>query len=221
MKKTSKALLLGLCALLLVGASVLGTMAYLTSTPDAVVNTFTVGNVKIKLDESKLKTDGNLDTAKRVQGNEYHLLPGGNYKKDPTITVDEHSEDCYLFVKVENNISDLTIDAAQDGHTTIATQMADWGWKAVPNVENVYVLYDNTSDPAVRKIVHKKDSYHVFDDFTIKGTVTNEQLSALQKEKNKDTLVNKITVTAYAIQSSGLDAKADADLWTLVNSNNN
>lgn len=221
MKKTSKALLLGLCALLLVGASVLGTMAYLTSTPDAVVNTFTVGNVKIKLDESKLETDGNLDVSDRVQGNEYHLLPGGNYKKDPTITVDKDSEDCYLFVKVENNIADLTIDATQDGHTTIAAQMATLGWKTVPNVENVYVLYDNASNPAVRKIVHKNESYHVFDDFTIKGTVTNGQLSDLQKEENKDTLVNKITVTAYAIQSSGLDAKGDADLWTLVNSNNN
>ena len=40
MKKTKKALLLSLCAVMLVTASVLGTMAYLTST-DEVVNTFT------------------------------------------------------------------------------------------------------------------------------------------------------------------------------------
>ena len=46
MKKTKKALLLSLCAVMLVTASVLGTMAYLTST-DEVVNTFTVGNVAI------------------------------------------------------------------------------------------------------------------------------------------------------------------------------
>ena len=41
MKTRSKALLLTLCAVLLVAASVLGTMAYLTST-DEVTNTFTV-----------------------------------------------------------------------------------------------------------------------------------------------------------------------------------
>ena len=53
MKTKSKALLLTLCAVLLVAASVLGTMAYLTST-DTVTNTFTVGNVKIDLIESSL-----------------------------------------------------------------------------------------------------------------------------------------------------------------------
>ena len=52
MKTKSKALLLTLCAVLLVTASVLGTMAYLTS-QDQVVNTFTVGSVAIKLEDRK------------------------------------------------------------------------------------------------------------------------------------------------------------------------
>lgn len=59
MKTKSKALFLMLCAVLLVAASVLGTMAYLTST-DEVVNTFTVGSVAIKLDEAKANPDGTL-----------------------------------------------------------------------------------------------------------------------------------------------------------------
>lgn len=57
MKTKSKALLLTLCAVLLIAASVLGTMAYLTST-DTVTNTFTVGKVEIKHDEAKVTTDG-------------------------------------------------------------------------------------------------------------------------------------------------------------------
>ena len=57
MKTKSKALLLTLCAVLLVTASVLGTMAFLTSN-DEVVNTFSVGSVAIKLDEAKANTDG-------------------------------------------------------------------------------------------------------------------------------------------------------------------
>ena len=77
MKTRNKALLLTFGAVLLVAASVLGTLAYLTST-DKVVNTFTVGNVKITLDEADVKTDGtykeNQET--RVEANEYHLLPG-------------------------------------------------------------------------------------------------------------------------------------------------
>lgn len=58
-KTKTKALLMSLCAVLLVAASVLGTMAYLTDSKD-VKNTFTVGNVTIKLDEAKVDEKGNL-----------------------------------------------------------------------------------------------------------------------------------------------------------------
>ena len=87
MKTKSKALLLTLCAVLLVAASVLGTMAYLTST-DTVTNTFTVGKVEIKLDE----TDVTNPTGPRVQANSYKLMPGTTYTKDPTVTVKAGSQ---------------------------------------------------------------------------------------------------------------------------------
>ena len=74
MKTKSKALLLTLCAVLLVAASVMGTMAYLTSN-DTVTNTFTVGKVAIKLDEANVGTDGKVIDATRVKANEYKLLP--------------------------------------------------------------------------------------------------------------------------------------------------
>ena len=103
MKTKSKALLLTLCAVLLVAASVMGTMAYLTST-DKVENTFTVGNVKITLDEAKVNTDGTPVTpAERVKANEYKLLPGHTYTKDPTVTVIKGSESSYVRMKVTFN----------------------------------------------------------------------------------------------------------------------
>lgn len=103
MKTKSKALLLTLCAVLLVAASVMGTMAYLTST-DKVENTFTVGNVKITLDEAKVNTDGTPVTpAERVKANEYKLLPGHTYTKDPTVTVKAGSESSYIRMKVTFN----------------------------------------------------------------------------------------------------------------------
>lgn len=108
MKTKSKALLLTLCAVLLVAASVMGTMAYLTST-DKVENTFTVGNVKITLDEAKVNTDGTLAApAERVKANEYKLLPGHTYTKDPTVTVIKGSESSYIRLKVTfNNATDI------------------------------------------------------------------------------------------------------------------
>ena len=98
MKTKSKALLLTLCAVLLIAASVLGTMAYLTST-DTVTNTFTVGKVEIKLDE----TDVTNPNGPRVKANSYKLMPGTTYTKDPTVTVKAGSEESYVRMKVTFN----------------------------------------------------------------------------------------------------------------------
>lgn len=112
-KTKTKALLMSLCAVLLVAASVLGTMAYLTDSKD-VKNTFTVGNVAITLDEAKVDDNGNaidkqgkrvtnLADAERVPGNAYKLLPGHTYTKDPTVTVLKPSVDSYVRMKVTFN----------------------------------------------------------------------------------------------------------------------
>lgn len=107
-KTKTKALLMSLCAVLLVAASVLGTMAYLTDSKD-VKNTFTVGNVVIKLDEAKVDEMGNLvknqdgTLADRVTHNEYKLLPNHTYVKDPTVTVKTPSVDSYVRMKVTFN----------------------------------------------------------------------------------------------------------------------
>lgn len=125
MKTRSKALLLTLCAVLLVAASVMGTMAYLTST-DKVENTFTVGNVKITLDEAKVNTDGTpVEGADRVKANEYKLMPGHTYTKDPTVTVIKGSESSYIRLKVTfNNATDIIAmctdpEFAEDGPTGV------------------------------------------------------------------------------------------------------
>ncbi len=102
MKTKSKALLLTLCAVLLIAASVLGTMAYLTSSAE-VKNTFTIGKVEIKLDEAKVDELGNVVSDNRVQANEYKLMPGTTYTKDPTVTVKAGSEESYVRMKVTFN----------------------------------------------------------------------------------------------------------------------
>lgn len=118
-KTKTKALLMSLCAVLLVAASVLGTMAYLTDSKD-VKNTFTVGNVAIKLDEAKVDEMGNLvqnqdDTlADRVTHNEYKLLPNHTYVKDPTVTVLKPSVDSYVRMKVTFNKASQIIAMCTD-----------------------------------------------------------------------------------------------------------
>lgn len=125
MKTKSKALLLTLCAVLLIAASVLGTMAYLTST-DTVTNTFTVGKVEIKLDEAKVTADGiPVEGAARVTENSYKLMPGTTYTKDPTVTVKAGSEESYVRMKVTFNNATAIIalctdpEFADDGPTGV------------------------------------------------------------------------------------------------------
>ena len=106
MKK--KILVACLCVALAVLTIAGTTLAYLTSTAK-VTNTFTVGNVSIKLDEAKVTELGApVEGAARVGENSYKLLPGRTYTKDPTVTVKSGSEESYVRLKVTfNNASEI------------------------------------------------------------------------------------------------------------------
>lgn len=83
MRKFRKWAMIAACAVLLVCVSIGATVAYLTS-QSTVTNTFTVGNVAITMDETKVSEDGAaVANADRVTSNAYKLLPGHTYTKDP------------------------------------------------------------------------------------------------------------------------------------------
>lgn len=188
MKTVRKTLILAACAIMLVCATIAGTLSYLTAQV-SVKNTFTVGNVAITMDETDVdnSTPGGND---RDTENEYKLLPGQTYTKDPIIHVSATSEDCYVFVKVTNNIS--SVEAT--GNNTIAKQLEANGWKAVPPDEsNVYYMED---------AVNASADVNVFGRFTVSDSATNEQLSAINGKT--------IEVEAYAVQKEGFTSAVDA-----------
>ena len=213
MKTRSKALLLTLCAVLLVAASVLGTMAYLTSS-DTVTNTFTVGSVAIKLDEAQANTDGTLvPNAERVKANSYKLLPGHTYNKDPMVTVLSGSEPSYVKMTI-------TFSKANELDAIFAPGGAD-----LTKIFNGYdpanwTYKDNTTDAAANTRTYEfwyKEAVGapngdvaldaLFDSITVPGSVTKEQLATIEGMT--------ITVNAYAIQADGF---ADADAaWAAFN----
>ena len=194
MKKT-KVLLTLVCAILLVASSVLGTMAYLTST-DKVENTFNVGDaVAITLDEAKTDANGVAVTpAQRVKANTYKLMPGHSYTKDPTVHVT--GEDCYVFVTVANGISTIEAD------TTIAAQMAAKGWKVVDATNGLYVYATGTD---AKTAVSKTTDLVVFETFTVKSDLDHSALEAVKSAK--------ITINAYAVQKDGFETKTPAEIW--------
>lgn len=213
MKKTSKALLLMLCAVLLVAASVLGTMAYLTST-DTVTNTFTVGKVKITLDEAKVGDDGKAITPEeRVKENDYHLLPGGTYDKDPTVHIQPKSEESYvrLLVTITNYTNAAKVLETTDSGVILlenyVDENADWTHVAAGYKQ------DDTKDTATYEFRYKEtvsnssdkvvDLPALFEHITIPKSLTNDQIANLNGVK--------ISVVAQAIQADGF-ASAD-EAW--------
>lgn len=176
-----KKLMITLVVVLLLALTVGGTLAYFTDA-DTAVNTITVGRVGISL------TEEGATLVNGVLGQQYHLLPGHSYDKEPTITVDADSMDCYLFVKVENGIEAIETQTAAD---TIAAQLETNGWILLEGS-----VYYNT------EVASAGDELVVFESFTIDGSTTNAELAA-----HKDA---SITITAYAIQQAGFDTAADA-----------
>ena len=198
MKK--KILLVGLMVVLVAAVSVGLTVAFLTS-QSAVTNTFTVGDVAITLDEAKVDANGvKIEGANRVTENTYKLIPGHSYTKDPQIHVGATSEDCYLFVKVEDGL------AAIEADQTIAAQLTANNWKAVSGVANVYV-YAVGSD--AKTIVAKNANINVFGSFTLKGDANTADYASA-----------KIIVTAYAIQADGFAGSAPEQIWAAAGFSN-
>ena len=206
MKTKNKALLLSLCAVLLVAASVLGTIAYLSDT-EAVTNTFSVGSVTITLDEKDVDNDTNtadnvtVDGVIRDKANGYKLLPGHQYDKDPIVHVDSTSEDCYLFVIVKNEIANIESDA--DGDKKVADQIDANGWKKVgETADGSLYVYGTVADPTAVKGGENKT---VFTTFKIDGDVTNTTLAGCAGKT--------IVVTAYAVQVDGFEDNTASDIW--------
>lgn len=178
------------CAVVLVAGSIAGTIAYLTDTK-TVTNTFTVGNVKITLDEAVVGNDGkavNASTNRTNATQSYKLIPGKEYDKDPTIHVDANSEACWLFVKVENNLSSVEID--NGSNKTIHKQLLGNGWTLLEG--NIYW----------HAVANAGANVNTFKTFTV-----NQDANATDLE---DVDGKSIVVTAYAVQSNGFDTAADA-----------
>ena len=119
-RNTLKPMLIAMAVVLLLGCVTGGTLAWLTSTTGEVINTFTVGDINITLDETT---------------SDYKMIPGYTIAKDPVVTVEANSEKCYLFVKVTKSTN-------FDNYMTY--EMAS-NWTAVDGATGVYYRVVETS----------------------------------------------------------------------------
>ena len=170
MKRTKKILVTLLCAVLLVTGTVAVTVAYLTSTTEVATNTFTVGNVKIILNEADEDEDDLADVNYQHNGvardtkNAYHIFPNGTYDKDPMVSVKADSEDCYIRMIV--TVSDIeALEAAMpdnvDGGVFLLENLVNWNSTDWP-----FNNYEEVDGKGVYEFWYK-GKYSVPDDATI------------------------------------------------------
>ncbi len=218
MKNLKKILLIGLCVAAVIGATVAGTVAYLTDRASAV-NTFTVGQVDITVDEAKVDPDGTpVPGADRVTENTYHLIPGQTYIKDPTMTVDKNSEEAYVRMLVTVNCaSQLDAVFAPSGANLTSIfngyDAANWIYETetrdtLSNTITYEFRYKETVDPDGTSDV-VLDA--LFDSITIPGTLDGDDMKSIENLT--------ITVVGHAIQKAGFDT--DDAAWTAFDAQHN
>jgi predicted ribosomally synthesized peptide with SipW-like signal peptide len=181
MKK--KSILTIVLSLVLVGViSVGATMAYLTSMTDIKVNTFTIGDVKIQLDEPKWD----------AKDASHNFVPGVTLPKDPTVTVKANSEDCYVFMFVDSPSKWKNFITINGMNTKI--------WKKVKGYTGIYLYKE-----AVVKQTKDSQLPALFTGVTPNVLLSHDDLAKLTKIKNFD---DTIFVTAFAIQKANVDLPA-------------
>lgn len=225
MKRRSFIMLL--CAVVVMSSAAFGTIAYLTDS-HSLTNTFTVGNVAITLDEARTDPSGapvdadgnpvgeNGTPARTQEGNQYKLIPGSTYTKDPTVTVKAGSESSYVRMLVTlDKAAELdaiyaalhAADALTYGSETFLPSLFVDGWDSTawPCVSmvkdataNTYTLVFNYKDIVTAGAQQDAQLPALFTAIRIPGLLSGEQLA---------TIANlNVSVTAQAIQNNTFDS---------------
>jgi predicted ribosomally synthesized peptide with SipW-like signal peptide len=163
------------------------TIAWLTSTAQAS-NTFTVGDINISLTESAWP---NPEEAQSV-------YPGAIIDKNPVVTVDARSEDCFVYVVIDNGLNQ-----AAPGAVELDLDEEHWVLVSESGSKKIYCYCDIIGSSGTDQNLSA-----VFTKVTVSSYVVTEANIALFDGK-------AIYVKAYAHQagattSTETDAKAIA-----------
>ena len=212
MKKKLLAIFLIVCVLAITVST--ASLAYFTDTK-SVENVFSVGEVKITLDEAKVVLDSQkhatadltvrVTTTSQEPQNYGNLYPGFSITKDPTIT-NVGSEEAYVGAKIlittTNGITEDNVayfeNLLKGGLLPQSTDAIVDG-RLVGNAYEISIIYKRALAGATQ---NEKDSVVLFDTLSIPSNYNNDQMAQYKGMK--------ITVTAYAVQSVGMTDAATA-----------
>ena len=174
-----------------------GTLAYFTDTEEKI-NTFTVGNVDITLDEPEWDQDDAV------------LIPGREIAKNPTITVEADSQRAYTFMEVQlsDDFAELLLTYAGAKGYNLSNEddrnalIEAW---FVSEVSPKVMSVDLADKSLILGVLSPKDpgeSVTYFDAVTVPTDVDQTMI-----EENG---TYGIYITAYAIQAEGFEGENES-----------
>lgn len=167
---TTKKLVIAVVALsLALLCTIGGTLAFLVAKSNTVTNTFTYGKIELKVWEDK-KTN---ETGKTYT----NVVPGDVLAKDPVVTVTEGSEECYVYVLIDNQLG----NAASYNIANTWIEVGKRGTKVLYRYNTVVDARTSAQDLAV------------FTTLTFVNTLTKDDVPDLGEKK--------VVISAYAHQS--------------------
>lgn len=207
-----------LCVTLVALAAIGATFAYLTDTK-TVNNTFTMGNVAIKLDESKVDQNGNAVEGDRVTSNTYNVYPGAVVTKDPIVhNTGKNGAYVRAVVTIEDGMNWLGLynenvwTAPQEAafNAMINNTLGD-GWELVDIAYDMSGPNHPTSDfVATLKYTNVleagKDTTAMFSQIAFPTKLTGNDVTS-RIDQNGEFGIN---VVAQAIQADGFENWVDA-----------
>ena len=193
-KNCKKIVILLVAAVLLIGGTIGGTLAWLKTTSGPVTNTFVAGNIgTLTLDETPVnQVDGK---------NNYVIIPGAPISKDPNVTYTSaegisNIGDVYVFVEVSGG--SWTYD---DNTKKFTANELSWTVDDDWTYLSGKVFYIKTSSLTKQPIIKNNA-------IGVASTITEATMS------DAVTAASGLTFTAYAIQAAGLDDATTA--WDAV-----
>lgn len=215
-RKNTRAKLIALILILslLIGGAVGGTIAWLFTETNAVVNTFAVGKIDLTL------TETNSSSIK--------MVPGTTVVKDPKVTVGANSEECWLFIKIKE--SGNVVGTSSLRYIQYALNIYDYD---AQNNQLWQSIGKDTDGGAVfgRKVETSAEDQHFYILADCVTPTVNDQFDngcvKISEDISKDDFANvdstnppKLTFTAYAIQTknlkkNGVAVTNAADAWAV------
>ncbi len=202
-----------------------GTLAWLTSTPDEVVNTFNISTVGGGIDE-----DDNTDEdpeGDRTDENDYDMVPGKSESKDPTVHMNkkETTVESYIVIEVTEEIKEglnfsdyitYSVDSAK-GWTQLG---ADYNETVFTGQAGIYYQkYDPATDATkdyeiLTQVDTDGDCEVDAEGITYNGTITNEMMKAFLVAQEDGSFaaedVPQLKFKAHVIQMEGFATVKDA-----------